>query len=237
VPLPRYMMRRKAGLVASDPFFADVALLMHMDGANESTFFVDSSSNAVTLTANGNAQISTTESKFGGASAYFDESSGTYIAADASSLPSLDGDFTIEMWVWTTDSSQYKLILGTDASTDGCLNIELNGRSADPSLALSLHNATLEALFEGAQFLANDTWHHVAFSRSSGVIKCFVDGLQYGSSVTNSTTFPLGPTSLIIGAYTGGLEWSGYIDELRITAGVGRYESAFTPSDEPFPDQ
>ena len=51
-----------------DPFYSAVSLLLPMDGTNGSTTFTDSGPNALAVTAVGNAQISTTQSKYGGAS-------------------------------------------------------------------------------------------------------------------------------------------------------------------------
>jgi len=81
-----------------DPNFADVSLLLHMDGSNGSTTFTDSSSNGLTVTANGNAQISTTQSKFGGSSAYFDGNGDYLTASHASNFNFGSGDFTAEVW-------------------------------------------------------------------------------------------------------------------------------------------
>jgi len=49
-------------------------LLSHCNGADTSTSFPDSSFSAHSVTANGNAQVDTAESQFGGASALFDGS-------------------------------------------------------------------------------------------------------------------------------------------------------------------
>ena len=47
----------------SDPYWSSVVLLLHCDGTNGSTTFTDSSSSNKTATANGNAQITTTNPK------------------------------------------------------------------------------------------------------------------------------------------------------------------------------
>jgi hypothetical protein len=62
----------------TDPYFSNVSLLLHGDGANGSTTIVDSSPSPKTVTAVGNAQISTAQSKFGGSSLAFD-GSGDYL--------------------------------------------------------------------------------------------------------------------------------------------------------------
>jgi len=55
-----------------DPFYNNVSLLLHCNGTNASTNFIDNSGSPKTVTANGNAQISTTQWRFGNSSAYFD---------------------------------------------------------------------------------------------------------------------------------------------------------------------
>ena len=62
----------KKTVTGGDPYYSAVSLLLPMDGTNGSTTFTDSSLNGLTVTAVGNAQISTTQSKYGGASGYFD---------------------------------------------------------------------------------------------------------------------------------------------------------------------
>jgi hypothetical protein len=58
--------------VPVDPQFGSVSLLLHGDGTNGSTTITDNSPTPKTVTAVGNAQISTAQSKFGGASILFD---------------------------------------------------------------------------------------------------------------------------------------------------------------------
>src|ERR1035437_572304 len=58
-----------------DTSFSNVTLLLHGDGTNGSTAFTDSSSLGQTVTGNGSAQISTAQSKWSGASIYFNGSS------------------------------------------------------------------------------------------------------------------------------------------------------------------
>ena len=62
--------------------------LLHMDGADTSTTFTDESGK--TWTANGNAQIDTAQSVFGGASGLFD-GTGDYLSASDHADWQLDG--------------------------------------------------------------------------------------------------------------------------------------------------
>ena len=66
---------------SGDPFFSNVSLLLHMDGANGSTAFTDSGPNALTATVVGSSAIATAQSQFGGASGNFP--SGSYLTFPA----------------------------------------------------------------------------------------------------------------------------------------------------------
>ena len=92
-----------------DTNFGDVFLLLHMDGSNGSTTITDSSSNSFSVTAYGNAQLSTTEKKFGTASAYFDGNSDEL----RFTAPALNGDFTAEAFIYPESQVQnYPICFG-----------------------------------------------------------------------------------------------------------------------------
>ena len=79
-----------------DEEFDKVSLLLHGDGTNGSTTIIDSSSSPKAVTAVGDAQISTAQSKFGGASIAFD-GAGDWLTTPASNNFAFGiGDFTIE---------------------------------------------------------------------------------------------------------------------------------------------
>lgn len=229
-------MRGKAGTFAiagkADPHFADVSLLLHFDGSNGSTTFTDSSDNAETVTANSGADISTAQSKFGGSSGYF--ASGAYLSMDTSGVAFGTGDFTIEAWIRPTDVSQQASIFDTGKLSCGIYPMTYN-------------NGTFPELifFDGDDFdnftsggvLVADQWQHIAVSRSSGTTKIFVDGVNVGPSRTDNGNYS--QTVMYVGEYPtelGIVPYNGYIDEVRITKGVARYESGFTVPAREFPD-
>jgi hypothetical protein len=84
---------------ATDPNFASVVLLVGFDGSDGSTTFTDESGAAHALTAVGNVQVDTAQSKFGGASGLFDGAGDAITAADSAAWHFGTGDFTVEAWV------------------------------------------------------------------------------------------------------------------------------------------
>lgn len=108
--LKRIMMRPQAGrpvALPTDPDFASVALLLHMDGANGSASFTDSSGNAHAVTANGGAQISTAQSKFGGSSADFDAVDSYLSVADDYQMAAEGGTALV---IYDSTSSRWRII-------------------------------------------------------------------------------------------------------------------------------
>lgn len=209
------------------------SLLLHFDGANGSTTFTDSSPNNLTVTANGNAQISTAQSKWGGSSGYFDADAGTY--ASISSFPDFDGagDFTIEMWIYANIVGPWQPLLGSLASANGGLWFSLNSAQDTDTLAIAQHNF---ALWEaGPAGIQAETWHHIACVRIGNVLRFYVDGSQIGSDIdVTGLSFPIG--DLYIGSHNIGateVAFNGYIDDLRIVKGVAVYTGNFTPPTSP----
>ena len=228
-----WLGKRASATGETDPFFSDVSLLLHMDGTNNSTTFTDNSINNFTVTPFGNAKISTAQSKFGGASGYFD-GNGDYLSVPVSSAFAFNGDFTIEAWVYVLQlnnvgAASYVCDFrsgGSNNLTLGIINISGSGR-------MYVYMSGVDRV--GSISIVNGTWNHIAFVRSGSSITLYLNGISNG---VLSSSFSQSSTSLIIASrFTGLAEFvNGYIDDLRITKGVARYTSNFTPPTAPFPN-
>jgi hypothetical protein len=219
---------------AGDPNFANVSLLLHMDGSNGSTTFTDSSSNAFTVTANGNAQISTAQSKFGGASGLFDGTNDS-VSAPSASAPSGTEDFTIESWIQPITTPGAGTYLGICALGNTLFNnvFYLFVPSTPGQFAILWNNGGRKA--QSADVVNVNQWHHVAITRQSNLFRTFVDGVTSVDTWTNSDSIPA--EVLRVGSNGSGSEsFNGYIDDLRITKGIARYTANFTPPTAPFPN-
>jgi hypothetical protein len=210
-----------------DPNYRDVSLLLHGNGVNGSTRILDSSENPKIVTAVGNAQISTVQSRFGGASVYFD-GTGDYLLVSSQLLNSVT--WTIEAWVRpslvTLDRTLFSQYNTTDANRT-ILGIQAGKlRIFNGAQGSNLGSGTIVA----------DTWNHVAFVRNGTTVTGFLNGVQD----VQKTNFA-GPlaANTYIGAYdAAGFPdaFIGYMDEIRVTANVARYTANFTPPTAPFPD-
>ncbi len=215
-----------------DEHFASVSLLLHMDGASNSTIFLDGSLTPKTVVRSGDAKVSTVQSKFGGSSLYLD-GAGDYLSLDGSAGLALDSnDYTIELFAYCTNLSSPRVLFDfRPQSTPGwypyayidSTNIVYHLNSSDRITA--------------AHGISINTWVHLAIVRFSGTTKTYVNGVAVGSAYTDSSAMLVGSGRPIIGAAgvsLGAFPFVGYIDEFRITKGVARYTADFTPPDEPF---
>lgn len=216
----------------SDPDFSNVVLLIHADGSGST--FVDSSSYARTLTANGSVTQSATESKFGGKSASF-PSSGSYIsAATSSSLDIGTQDFVIEGWLYITSSTAYQFILGNDTDPGGYMMVAVNRDGNAGQIGLGRSGIAWPVVFSPHGISAN-TWTHFAISRSGSTNRCYINGTKIGSDVTDSTSWSF--SNMRVGQHLGVFTLSGYLDDLRITKGTARYTgSTITVPTAAYPD-
>jgi hypothetical protein len=215
-----------------DEHFSNVSLLLHGDGTNGSTTIVDSSPNPKTVIALGNAQISTAQSKFGGSSLAFDGSGDYLSVATSADLGFGTGDFTIETWFWRADSGQQHIYNGRRGTTVNTSLLYLNS-----STQLTYYADGAVRISSSSVPPAND-WCHIAVCRGSGSTRLFLDGVQVGSTYSDSIDYAAPLVSLYLGCNdsAGGSFVSGYIDDLRVTKGVARYTSNFTPPIAPFPN-
>lgn len=234
-----------ATLSIVDPNFSNVSLLLHMDGANDSTVFTDNSSNNITVTRAGDAKISTTQSKFGGSSGYFDGTGDQLSTATQTVFGLGTADYTIECWLYCAFSNSNNGYFTIFQVANGSVVSQL--RFGDSGFGHRLQfscGSSLSDVF-GVTLTKNNftnTWKHVAVVRSSGVMTIYVDGTaatrSTGGPETGTTvTHNLGTSSILYLAYNSvSAFFNGYIDDFRITKGVARYTANFTAPIRPYPD-
>ena len=212
-----------------DPYFSNVALLLHGDGANGSTTIIDSSPSPKTVTASGNAKISTAQSNpFGGSNSILISTSLTNGLLTIPTISfALNESFTVEAWLFKTGvhSSGYSTLFAGGGSN------QFGYDTPATSSVFMYLDASMVATSSGPVIPTND-WCHVAYTRDVATCRVFVDGILQGSG-TRGNAFLL---STLAGLSLGAQNIVGYIDEVRITKGVARYTSNFTPPTAPFPD-
>lgn len=203
-------------------------LMLHMDGADGSTTFTDSSLSPKTPTAT-SALIKTDQYVFGGASGYF--SAAHVSVADSDDWDFGTGDYTIDFRVrcsnWAT-GHRCMMELGAYGS---------NGILIQRNTTGSLFYGQSGSLPSKAWSPSNDTWYHMAFVRQGRYVYWYIDGVLFHTFDFGSTqNLSAGTNGVRIGNGFGGNNFLGWIDEFRISKGIARWTTNFTPPTSAYSD-
>mgnify|MGYP001437698940 FL=1 len=136
------------------------------------------------------------------------------------------GDFTIEFWILRNNSDNAVFLdwRHTSGGNQG-MRITLYSDSN-----LKFYNGSDR--ISGSSPLTTNSWHHVALARASSSTRLFVNGVQFGSTYSDSGDYvgPQDSGGIYIGRFGGGsYDTKGYISNLRIVKGTALYTSDFTP--------
>jgi len=172
------------GSTTGDVYFPQTLLSLPFDGANGATTTSDLSNHNHTVTFNGDAQISTAQSKFGSSSLYLD-GSGDYVEINSvASKLSAASTFTIEGWFKLPDSSDVGILWAINSSSGGNVlwgtvnadsTIYFNGGGTSSNISISPVN------------IRDGNWHHVAVTFDGTDYDLYVDGNRYHQNFTQST--------------------------------------------------
>ena len=209
------------------------ALITTNGSTGTNSTFTDSSSNSHTVTAYGNTtQTSFSPYRSGGYSTYFD-GSGDYISMPYDSSFDLIADFTIEFWFNPSDSTIGGITQnGATSFVGNAFTIVWDhGTYADKISVWERNNSNsgTTALLVSSTLSTNE-WHHVAVTRSGSTATLWINGVS-AATATDSNTWYIGETNLIIGKYWGA-DFTGYIRDFRVVKGTAVYTAAFTPPTE-----
>jgi len=208
-------------------------LRLHLDSN-----LTDSSDSGHTVTAHGNAAVSTSEKKFGAGSAYFD-GSGDYLSIADSDDWNLIGDittpYTIEMWIkFDSAPTTDQMLVGHYEGLGDYWVFYYSGPSNGIHFR-SRSGGTLNYAETGAN-ITDAAWHHVALVKEGNTGKIYVDGV--GSSAITFSATDTYAGSLGIGRVyePWNQDLAGHIDDIRITKGLARYTANFAVPTEAHPD-
>lgn len=228
-------------VVGGDPDFSSVTLLLHLDGTNGSTTFTDTSSSPKTVTGVGSAQISTAEAKFGQSLLLNDANS--YInyltTPDNVGFQFGTGAFTLEAWIYLISKPRnIAAIIATNTAsfTTGSYYFVVDSSN---KLQFGGSGLSISALIS-ASTISTGQWYHVAATRSGTTTRIFINGTLEDTETGDTTSYNYSTDNLLIGRNgwdsSGSQGFYGYIDDVRITKGVARYTTTFTPPTVPFFD-
>jgi len=203
-------------------------LLLHCNGTDGSTTFTDDSGTSKTVTSVGTAQIDTAVSKFGGASGLFDGDSDYVYTSSHTDFAMGTGDFTVDYWAKFASSSLQDI--WWIAYSDG-FGVRMNRAGQTNKMSLLMAGSTW---FDISYTIDTTAWHHFAFVRTGTNLLVFIDGTKVLD--TTSSANLVCNTDVLIGTgnYGSGYYFNGQLDEFRISKGIARWTSDFTPPTEAY---
>ena len=211
-------------------------LLLHLDDN-----VIDSEATPKTVT-NNNVTFSDTVKKWAYAGSFNGASS--YLSIPSSADFNFEtGDFTIDCWIRFNIVNTSQMFVGTGAP-GGAYGLEWCYRPSDSTLYFNC-NAYVEsgdgpivARFSCPFTPVVDVWYHLVVERYGSSCLMFINGVsQTITQIVAWGTLTSFPEAFLVGvgAYTVVPRYlNGYMDEPRISKGVARWTSGFTPPTAPY---
>ena len=200
---------------------------LHIKGTDAS---IIDKSQGTNLKLVGTTTGSTTQVKFAGTkSIYSDGTAGNHI-----SIPSDDSifskDYTIEFWMYPTQDTNLLMPFSKG------VGLQFYHQSGNVGCAMSSSNSG--TYFYNGNFgsITTNAWSHISLVRdlSASTYKFYINGILE-DTLSSSTNINAGSSDWIIGAFltSGNYTFEGYIQDVRVTEGLTRYTTNFTPPTAP----
>lgn len=196
--------------------------LSHCDGLDDAILIADT-------------EVSNVQKKFGTHSLYFPGTYNSYVTSfnhNETDFTFSNNDFTIDWWEYRT-------------ATNGC-TIATPSNYTYPALLLNYDNGNVYISSDNANWdiasgktfgsVSLNTWVHYAITRNGNTFRTFKNGIKQ-DEWTSSLSLAAMPTGyqLGVGSHLPSPRWfAGYIDEIRISKGIARWTSDFTPESSPY---
>ena len=200
----------------------NTVVLINSGAADGNTSFTDSSSNGISITADGNVHHESDVAKFSTSSIYFDGNGDSLTLADNSAYDFGSNDFTIELWVYPTDLNDYDGLVAFGSGTSQMtmwLRADGNIRFAN----IQGSGTDIDSTFTNT-YLIENAWNHVAVTRTSNTLRAFINGVVTAETYTHNLSVSV--NGLKIGVEPDNNRYfTGYMDSIRISDNV-----RYTPS-------
>lgn len=195
---------------------------------------IDKSQAASKLILHADTKSSTTQTKYLSSSMYFD-GTGDYIEIDKNGNFLNSNAWTMEMWVRPSGTGNQTIGPAFGGGTGGWNSsnghqwINFNSGGTFYVQYFGTNNSHNTITIPGGWPFAVDTWYHYAISWDGTTLRFFKDG----TSIHTTTTFTpqdMTATNMNLGRMNDNAYYfAGYYSDVRITEGLARYTTNFTP--------
>lgn len=144
---------------------------------------------------------------------------------DVSTALQLSGDFTIETWMRRSNNASRDCVI-TYWGNSGNPRFRIEFEKTTDNLTFYDGTSDLNFSYASTNADINDTWFHLAVTRSGSTYEVFVDGTSLGTQTGATTTFTGNASESNkghIGSLTGTADFfGGQMADFRITRGIAR---------------
>ncbi|NBP02528.1 MAG: LamG domain-containing protein [Proteobacteria bacterium] len=221
---------------ARDPYFNYTSLLIQNKIPYTSgkggmklplTFNSDASPNNFLLDISGDVKASPFSPYKNNYSVYLNGTN-SYFTVPYTTTNFSTNDFNMECWAYFLSLTSEPTLL--DTRSGGTANAFVWGVSSTGQLYYYIGASRLNS----TALVTTNRWFHLAISRSSGVVRMFVNGvLGYKATDTANFTGPSTSTVKIGDLAQTGAYWPGYISNFRVVKGNAIYTAPFNPPTTP----
>ena len=220
---------------ATDPFIANVALLAHFDNNLTNSAFATSGIGVAALNPiNAPAsEFSNTQYQFGGFSVAFNAAATTAYDGQNAAYKTGTGPYTLEWWAYLSSVTPLQIML--DMRTNA------SGNQTSPSIYMDAN--ILRMFLSNADritatgVVSANTWTSFCLCRDASTNnRLFVNGTQVGSTYVDTSNGVSGFVFIGSSSQVDSPPAGCFIDEVRVTIGVARYTSNYTPATKAFPN-
>jgi len=217
-------------------------VLLTGEGVSGSSSIIDTGySSSKIWTPRGNAQLDRTQKKFGLTSIKLDGTGDWVDTPDHDDFNFGSGDFTIDTWVRfnalpsSPSTGQIIFWLGPDGNNYFSVRLWTDDATTYKADTVFYSGGSLQFLARYIfSSISTGTWYHFAFVRYGNTQKIYVNGVAGATSGSYTGSLPDYSTLAYVGCdNAGGVAYNkalnGWIDEFRISKGIARWTSNFTP--------
>ena len=223
----KIMMGSGAVALPSDDQFNRVSFLSHFDGANNgvNNAFDDGSASNHTITANGNVTQGSFNPYGTNWAVDFSKDANPRLSCGSSSDFTFGtGDFTVEFFVFFYSLTGYQTPMSAGYNDSGGMFIQTGNGDGK----FKFRSGSSALISETTSDAVANKWYHIAFSRQSGTLRVYRNGVQTGTA-SNSTN--LNRTGNILIGSDRDFNIDGLLSNFRLVKGTSLYNSNFTPPD------